>query len=69
MSTYHLAHGGYYGGGGGLYVGQDSLYPCTAGGAERPLPATASALVRRIGARIAGLTTWMDDGVVHAEPS
>jgi outer membrane protein assembly factor BamB len=35
---YHLAHTGYYGGQGGLYVGQGGISPCTASGGRGAEP-------------------------------
>jgi outer membrane protein assembly factor BamB len=66
---YHLAHTGYYGGQGGLYVGQAGLSPCTASGQRSPQPATIPSLVRDIGATTSGITAWTDNHTVHAEPS
>ena len=64
--TYRLSHTVYYRGGGGEYVGQAALYPCTSSGTRIATPATIPALVSRIGTDTAGIVAWTDTNAVHA---
>jgi hypothetical protein len=66
---YHLAHAAYYGGRRGLYVGGESLFPCTLGARRVATPAKLPGLVRLIGAGTDGITAWVDAGAVHGRPS
>jgi putative pyrroloquinoline-quinone binding quinoprotein len=66
--VYHLAHTEYYGGGRGLYAGQQGLYPCKLSTRRAAPPAKLPSLVRLIGASTGGMTAWTDAGAVHARP-
>jgi hypothetical protein len=50
------------------YVGQPSLYPCSASGARASVPKRIPTFVSAIGARIDGLVAWSDSRVVYAVP-
>ena len=62
---YRLSNSQYYGGKSGQYVGQHTLFACTADGHRRPVPAGAPALVKDIGATADGITAWTDSSAVH----
>jgi hypothetical protein len=51
-----------------VYVGQYSLYPCTAAGKRVPTPKTAPRFVGGIGALAAGTVAWSDPRGVVAVP-
>jgi outer membrane protein assembly factor BamB len=67
--TYRLAHTSYYGGRGGMYTGQEGLFPCTVSGKRIAPPRKIPGFVRRLGATTGGMTAWTDTHAVHAGPS